>query len=40
VEQTLENATMDEEMKLPMTSTEERRYETVVPRETITEERI
>ncbi len=40
MEQTLENATMDQEMKLPMTSTEERRYETVIPRETITEERI
>ncbi len=39
-EQTLENATMDQEMKRPMTSAEEERCKAGIPRETIAEERI
>jgi hypothetical protein len=38
--ETLENTVMDQEMKRPMTETEEKRLKTDIPRETITVERI
>jgi hypothetical protein len=38
--QTLENATMDQGMKRPMTEVEEKRYRAGIPRETIVEDRI
>jgi hypothetical protein len=40
VVQTLENTTMDQEMKRPMTETEEKRLKVGIPRETIVVERI
>jgi hypothetical protein len=38
--QTLENTAMDQEMKRPMTETEEKRLKAGIPRETIEVERI